>query len=592
MELVLLAIIIMAALVLFVTNWVSVDLTAILVMVALMLTGILTPDQALAGFSNTATITILALLIISESLKNTGAVEELGNKMLMITGQNRILTLIVIMLIAAVTSAFINNTAVVAVFIPIVYRISQSTGIKVSALLIPLSFASMVGGASTMIGTSTNLLINSLAKENGLAGFKLFDPAIVGVILLGFTLLYLVFASSKLLNKGKSKDPYDNQVDDKRYVTEIEIDDGSELVEQSLDEIGMFSPSDVELFRINRTGGVLINPDFDTKLKAGDVLILRTNVSQIAKLNADPKVQIRTNKYSRRLNQEDEETELFEVLVSANSELIDEKISDVEFFRYDASPIAVKSKKRLTPTRLSEHKIDYGDIMLMTGKSHEQDEKKRNAWITLQRFSRNQLISQLPRRDKMLMSSLITVGAVMLAVLNIIPIIISAWLGVALLILTRCITLEKAYTNVEWKVIFLLAGIIPLGTAIQETDADQLIASGILDLVGDASPQMVISVVFISTVLLTGIISNQATAVLLVPIALQLSGDLNVPPEALLMSILFGASTSFYTPVGYQTNAMILGPGNYTFKDFLIVGGILCLLFWALVTWLIPAFYL
>jgi di/tricarboxylate transporter len=592
MELLILGIIILTALILFVTNWVSIDLTAIIVMVALMVTGILSPEQALSGFSNTATITILALLIISESLKNTGAVEELGNRILKITGTNRIVTPIIIMLIAAVTSAFINNTAVVAVFIPIMYKISKSTGIKVAALLIPLSFASMVGGASTMIGTSTNLLINSLAQENGLKEFQLFEPALIGSVLLAVAVVYLLFLSRKFLRKKESADRYKNQIDDNRYITEVEVVEDSDLIGKKIGEASLFKPSATKIIRLRRDDKKINHPDKDMRLKSGDLITIKTNVTQIAKLNTDEKVNITTNTYSQRLNIKNEDTELFEVLITGNSELLDEHISEVEFFRFDACPIGVKAKRRSRETCLSEHKIDFGDIMIMIGKSHEQDEKKRNAWETLQRFSRSELISKLPRRDKMQLSVFITVAAISLAVFNVFPIIISAWLGVALLILTGCITLKKAYGNVEWKVIFLLAGIIPLGTAIQETGADQMISDGIINLVGDASPRMVISVLFIATVLLTGIISNQATAVLFVPIALQLAEGYNIPAEALLMTILFGASTSFYTPVGYQTNAMILGPGNYEFKDFLIVGGMLCLIFWGLITWLIPVFYI
>lgn len=582
------------ALVLFLIDRIPVDVTAILVMVGLMVSGVLTPEEGLSGFSNTATVTILALLIISGALKNTGAVESIGNRMVKIAGKQQWFALLSIMTISAVASAFINNTAVVAVFIPVMFRVSKSLGVHVSLLLIPLSFASMVGGSTTMIGTSTNLLINSLATDHAMESFPLFQPVVMGGIFFVAAMLYMLFLGRHMIPKrSKRVRVFDKDIDTKEYITEVVILENSPEVGRILGESNLINNKHGELLRVIKSDGSVVDADDYEIIEAGDCLVMKADIAQIVETDLNRSVRIRTNKLEERgVGVTEQEQELFEVLIPEYSNLLGQRIKDVDFVgSYDAVPLGVKKKRLTDANRLAEHKIQFGDILLLGGTPHEREELTRDNWVPIQRFSSEAIQEELPRKDRRILSVAIVAAVVGLAVFNIIPISVSAWAGVVVLFLTGCIRVDKAYRNVEWKVIFLLAGIIPLGTAISKTGADVLIADGIVNLAHGSSLQVVVGVLFAITVLLTGIVSNQATAVLLVPVAISLAQQMSFPAEPLVMTILFGASTSFLTPVGYQTNAMILGPGDYKFVDFLRVGGLLSLIFLILAVIFIPMLY-
>lgn len=597
-EMLILAAIVCGALVLFMSGVVSVDLTALLVMVSLMVSGILTPEEGISGFSNTATTTVLALLILSEGLKNTGAVELLGDKMVSLTGKYEWSAIIVVMCVSAVASAFINTTAVVAVFIPVMFRIARSSGMNVSILLIPLSFAAMIGGASTMIGTSTNLLINSISQSYGLPKFRIFDLTLMGGVLFLALVLYMIFVGRHWLKHGsKREEVIDDHYGPANYVTEVVIPEGSSLVNKSLNGGPLAPGPDLTVLRVIRggEGEATFSPVQVGKLKENDVLVIRTNIKELIKLSNNPNVRIVTNKgpYKGGTVEETLETDLFEALVIPNSNLIERKIRDVGFLRfYGAYPLAVRKGGVIGDQKLMDHKIKLGDILLMDGESEPKTFYSKNDWVMIQRIAKDEIEKHLYRKDKLTLSVAILLGVIVLAVSNILPILISAWAGVVLMFLTRCITLKRAYRNVDWRVVFLLAGIIPLGAAMNKTGADQLIAHAFVELTSEASPAFVVSGLFLFTTLFTGVISNQATAVLLVPIAIKIAAELSMPAEPLVIAILFAANTSFLTPVGYQTNAMIYGPGNYKFMDFLKTGGLICIIFWLLATFLIPRLYM
>ena len=325
-------------------------------------------------------------------------------------------------------------------------------------------------------------------------------------------------------------------------------------------------------------------------------MVIKTNIKEVLRLDKDEDLKIRSHyrNSSIKAAEEDEDNGevLFEALITPNSNLIDQKIKDVNFERYyNAVPLAVRKSGLLGQQKMMDHKIKFGDILLMDGVPGRDRFYSRHDWVTIQKIAKKNIEKHLYQRDKLVMSVLILMGVILLAVSNILPILISAWLGVIIMVLTKCISFRKAYENVEWKVFFLLAGLIPLGAAMAKTGADQKVADLFTQLAWGNEPRFVISILFLFTVLFTGIVSNQATAVLLVPIAIKLAASLSMPAEPLIIAILFGANTSFLTPVGYQTNAMIYGPGNYKFSDFVKVGGLLCVIFWAIVTFLVPIFY-
>lgn len=596
-ELIIVLGVVLMALILFTTNILPIDVTAILIMVALMVTGVLAPDEGLSGFSNPATLSILALLIISQGLKDTGAVDALGDQVLKITGKNEVVSLLSIMVIASVCSAFINTTAVVAVFIPVVIRIAKQYQLSKSVLLIPLSFAAMVGGASTMIGTSTNLLINALARKQGQPPFGIFDLTPLGILLLACLVIYMLTIGRRLLKRNyKNSDAEDNASDNKFFITELEVLPGSELIGQKIKDLKLSEKTPFEEQKVMRNNKELIS--VNSKIKEGDVLIVNADIHEIVGLNNRTGLRVLTNKKNevlptvREVGKEESKRILFESLVVPNSYLIGKMIRDVDFSRfYNAFPLGVRKIDFTSRRKLMDHRIKVGDVFLMDGRQDFRNENTAHDWLIVQEISRDYIEDVIFVRRKMLLSIIILALVIGLAVTGMFPIVVSAWLGAALMFITGCISIDSAYKNIQWKVVFLLAGIIPLGLALEKTGGDQLMANFLIGLTDSFGLGGIVSALFLITVLITAIISNQATAVLLVPVALQMASIAGLPPEPLLIAILFGANTSFVTPVGYQTNAMVYGPGNYSFKDYIIVGGGVSLIFWMIITFLVPVFY-
>lgn len=586
--------IIVVAFILFVAEVIPVDQTAILVMVLLMVTGILNAEEAVSGFSNSATLTILALLIISVGLEETGFVDLIGDWMVKRIGGNHLTAIALIMITTAVLSAFINNTAVVGVFLPVMVRIAKNTEISLSKLLIPLSFAAMVGGSSTIMGTSTNLLVNSIAASYDVTGFTLFEFTKVGFILFAFFMGYMLLIGYKITPDRKKKDPsLTDEYALKEFLTEIVIKPDSELIGKKIHETEFFENRDFEILEINRKGSSISMPEEIEKLKENDELVIKASLSEIVRLGKTEGVSILYDVDVKDEMLTSEDSILFEVVIGPNSGLIDKKIKDVKFREeYNAIPLAVRRKGQIKQRNISDMKLNFGDIILVEAlRKTLQNFYSRPDFIVMHRIPKTNIEKEFVKKDKVWLSVIITLVVIGLTVTSIFSILVSAWFGVALMFLTGCVTLKKAYLNVHWNVIFLLAGLIPLGVAMEKTGTVQIISNLLTENIAGYGIYVVVAVLFLISLLLTSIVSNNVTVVLLAPIAIELAIGLGMDVKPLLLAVLFGANTSFLTPVGYQTNTMIFGPGNYKFRDFLKVGGILCLIFLILVTFIVPYWF-
>ena len=575
-EIITISAIILGALVLFITGWIPMEITAICVLVSLVVTGILSPEEGFSGFSSSATLTVMALLIISEALKNTGVVEALGEKLIVISGDKEWKAILTIMLFSAVTSAFINTTAVVAVFIPVVLKISRVKSIHSSVLLIPLSFAAMLGGASTMFGTSTNLLINAVGQANGLDKFQIFELTPFGLILLAVLFLFMVFVGRFILRKNKKPiEIFDHSRDAKTFLTEFVVSEESKLIGQKIGDTPIFKNFEVTIYKINDK--YIQSEHKEEIVTVGNKFLVKTNLKEIIRLNNEG-LLISTN-FDKRKIEEGDHIQLVESLVMPNSNLIGQRIRFVDFYRlYGAFPLALRRGAGSYQREFGQHRIQSGDILLMEGSGQGKLGAGRRDFTIVDTVSRKEINKEIPIPKKMGLSILIVLVVIGLAVSNYLPILVSAWLGVILIFVTGCIRLNEAYRNIDWRVIFLLAGVIPLGMSLQKVGGDTYIAQMLVSVLQGADIHLVIGVFFLFTTLITSVLSNQATAVLLVPIAISVAAAADLPPELLVISILFGANSSFITPVGYQTNAMVYAAGDYTFMDFFKVGWILSLI--------------
>jgi len=590
MEIMLVLGIILGAIVLFATEIISIDLVAMIIMVLLMITGLVTPEEGTSGFSNPATITVLALLILSAGLQTTGAVNLLGRYLIKIIGKSANRALFTILSVSGLLSAFINNTAVVVIFMPIVFRIAKFTRNSPGKFLMPLSFAAMVGGTCTVIGTSTNILVSDIyATTNGGIGFAIFEFSLIGIACLIAFALYMYFIGDRLIGHRQQEDSLTDQYDLKDYLTEIIITPGSPLAGQHISQSFLKVDLDAEILEVSHKDGNVWLPSQREVLREGDQILLKVNVNDILVIQDQPGVAILSRGAFGDEDLISGETMLLEVVVAPNSKLVRRTVREIDFKTlYGAVPLAIRRRGTYLRNKIGDTVLRFGDDILLEVKKESLKGFKRSFDF----IPMSEIEKPVYNKRKLMLSVLITMGVVLAAALGWAPILVTSLTGCVLMFLFECITIREAYRSVEWKIIFLLAGLIPLGLAIENSGAAKLISDNLFTVLGQTSPTIVVAILFLFTSMLTSIMSNNATAILVAPIGIGLAQQMGVDPKAFLLSIMFAASTSFITPVGYQTNTLIYGPGNYRFSDFIKVGGGLTILLLVVTTLMIKIIYL
>jgi len=590
MEIMLVLGIILGAIVLFATEIISIDLVAMIIMVVLMLTGLVTPEEGTSGFSNSATITVLALLILSAGLQTTGAVNLLGRYLIKIIGKSANRALFIILVVSGLLSAFINNTAVVVIFMPIVFRIAKFTRNSPGKFLMPLSFAAMVGGTCTVIGTSTNILVSDIyANSNGGVGFGIFEFSLIGLACLIAFAIYMFVIGDRLIGHRPQDDSLTDQYELKDYLTEIVITPGSLLAGQHISQTFLKVDLDAEILEVSHKDGNVWLPSHREVLREGDQILLKVNVDDILVIQDQPGVAILSRGEFGDEDLISGETMLLEVVVAPNSKLVRRTVREIDFKTlYGAVPLAIRRRGTYLRNKIGDTILRFGDDILLEVKKESLKGFKRNFDF----IPMSEIEKPVYNKRKLFLSVLITAGVVLTAALGLAPILVTSLTGCVLMFLFECITIREAYRSVEWKIIFLLAGLIPLGLAIENSGAAALISDNLFALLGQANPTWVVAILFMFTSMLTSIMSNNATAILVAPIGIGLAHQMGVDPKAFLLAIMFAASTSFITPVGYQTNTLIYGPGNYRFSDFFKVGGGLTILLLVVVTMMITLLYL
>lgn len=580
--------VLLLAVILFVTEKLSVDLVALIVMALLMMSGIITAGEGLSGFSNTATVTVAAMFILSAGLFKTGAVNFLSVFVNRIFERNFWIAMIIVMVLVGFLSAFINNTPVIAIFLPIILNVAKETGISASKLLMPISFASMFGGVCTLIGTSTNILVSSIAEKNNLPAFSMFEFAPLGIVLFVVGSAYMILFGIRLIPERRGRGDLTETFSLSEYVTEIVLLPGALSAGRKLKDAALTEDLEIAVLEIRRDDEVIHQPTADTVLQANDVLRVRCDLEKILALQKRVGVSFKPQVKWGDENLTPEDYKLIETVVSPNSAIIGQTLQQIGFReRFNATVLAIRHHGKLLREKISDTPLSAGDVLLI--------EIRQNLIGSFRRLTDFIIVSEVDttefRRDKIIFAVLIVAGVVLSASLGFAPIVVSAVIGAILLVLLGCITLEEAYEAVEWKIIFLLAGVLSLGVALEKSGAAAIISSQIVSSVGAFGLVALVSAFYLLTSLLTETMSNNATAALLAPIAIATAASLGVNPQPFLMAITFAASSSFITPVGYQTNTMIYGPGQYKFTDFVKVGTPLNIIFWLLATALIPVFW-
>ena len=585
MEIALTLAILIGAVVLFVSEKYSIDLVAFMVAGSLLLFGLVTPQEGISGFSNQATVTVAAMFVLSVGLKKTGAVSAVG-RLLVRLGKNHFLVLALIMGTVGTISAFINNTAAVAVFLPLVLAVAAKRQISASRLLIPLSYASQFGGVCTLVGTSTNLLVSAISEQAGYGAFSMFEFSRLGLLMFAAGFLYFLLFGRWLLPDRQSQE-LTAAFELGEYITELRVMADSPLIGKTVMESNLGTEHDVTILKMLDEDRKIWAP-YRQRLREGSVLLVRGRIQELMALKEATKLELHAEFKLRDESLQDEEMLLVQALIAPQSQLIGRTLKNIFFrHRYNSLVLAIHRRGALLRDKLNAVRLELGDALLVMAPTREVEALRADSdFIVLGEVQEPSL-----HRRKVPVALVIVAGVVGLAAMGIMPILVSAILGCVAMVLSRCISLEEAYKAVDWKVIFLLAGILPLGIAMEKTGAANWLASNALDLAGGLGPVAVLAALYLLTATLTELMSNNATAVLLAPVAIATATQLGIDPKPLLMAVTFAASTSFATPIGYQTNAMVYNVGGYRYTDYLKVGVPLNLIFWVLATIFIPVFW-
>jgi len=567
---------------LFVKEYFTIDVTAILIMTLFIVTGVLAPEEGFKGFTNSATITVACMFVLSFGLFRTGVLDPLIRVLIRLGRWHFLAALVALMLFAATLSAFINDTAVVALLMPAALRLAERTGVAPGKLLMPLSFAALLGGVCTLIGTSTNILVSGIAEEQGFEPLGMFEfaPAAIWLTLAGVA--YMLTLGLWILPKRDTE----KKAKITTFVAMMRYDKGATDIGKPLATSQLRKEYDAEVrwLRNGRTTERIV-PEEGHLIREGDELLVVIERERLRELRRTKGIRLLTEEGSPAAPGE---LRLYEVVVPKGSRLAGKQIGSWQFLRdLHHGVIGIRRSHENHEEDPSDVPLAEGDILLLASRQQAiYNLMQEDAVTVIDEYE----IKGIDVR-KALTAALVLVGVIGAASAGLAPIVLSAIVGVLALLLTRVITPEEAYAAVEWKVIFLLAGVLSMGAALQKTGGDQMIANGLFHMLGDGSPLLALSIVFGITFLATNVMSNNATAALMTPIALQLSTAMGVSERPFLVGVMFAASLAFMTPMSYQTNSMIYVPGNYRFNDYLKVGTPLNLIIWAVAMVVIPMYF-
>ncbi|QQL46205.1 SLC13 family permease [Sulfuriroseicoccus oceanibius] len=578
----------------FIKEWIATEITAMIGAAILLATGILNLDHFTAGFANPAPLTIACLFVVSIALERTGLIETLGDQFLRLAKGSQTRAFLLVMSFPLVISAFTNNTPVVVVMMPILVAFCRSTEAKPSKLLIPLSYAAILGGTCSMVGTSTNLVVDGMATDLGVEPFSLFSITPLGIVYSIIGVAYMWFFGRHLLPDRETLGSLLTPEMKREFLVQVEVGEDSPLIDRALSQLLAKQLKGMHVLEVRRRGVNVLAPLPDVELQPGDRLVLRTGRSGIEKLKSTEDTDLGWGSELGLEPMESREALMIEGMIGPDSPMAGRTLKQLRFRqRFNSLILAIHRRGTNITNQLESHPLQFGDTLLVEG-TNEGIERLMNqrGFVTL-----SEPRQQKFRRKRAPIALAAMIGFVVLGALNVAPTLTLAFLAALVVVAGGCVTPTDAYDAIQWRIIFLIIGMLGIGSAMQSSGTAQTLAEGLTAGIDVFSlspfwhPYVLLSLVYLMASVFAELISNNAVGALLTPIAVNLANAAGYDPIPFIVAIMFGASASFSTPIGYQTNTYVYGAGGYLFKDFIRVGLPLNIILWIVASVAIPLFW-